>query len=128
MKTTNPIVAARIEACLNDVPAPPPPAKPHVAERIEKRMDIEVGHAELGDLLRLVQDGGPNISVTRQSMELLQEIKVLWRGKEFHVIYNRTAGRLVTAYAKSGKRFKPKRVPGLRPKDWRMAAAYDDAE
>jgi hypothetical protein len=119
----HPIIAERVTAHLNDEKPPSPPPKRHAAAQIEKRMDIEVGPLDLGDLLRVVRAGGPTISVVRQSMDLVQELEISWRGKNFVVIYSKSRDKLITAYAKAKKR-KFKRVKAGRPKDWR----YDECQ
>jgi hypothetical protein len=124
-RVQHPVIAEKIAAHLNGEKSPPPPPKPHVAERIEKRMDIEIGPSDLGDLLRVVRAGGPMISVLRQSMDLVQELEVSWRGKHFVVVYSKSRDKLITAYPKAKKR-KPKRVKTGRPKDWRSGEPYEN--
>jgi hypothetical protein len=120
----HPIIAERIAAHLNDENPPPPPPKRHAAAQIERRMDIEVGPLDLGDLLRVVRAGGPTISVIRQSMDLVQELEVSWRGKNFVVIYSKSRDKLITAYPKAKKR-KFKKIKVGRPKDWRDDKSYE---
>ncbi len=119
-----PLIAVRLAAHLNGEEKPPAP-KPHAAAQIEKRLEIEVGPADLGDLLRMVREGGPNVTITRQSMDLQQELAVNWRGKHFVVIYSKGRDRLITAYPKQKKR--PKKVRAGRPKDWRAVDVVADA-
>src|SRR6266446_9155229 len=76
----NPIVAKELAAHLNGEKRPAA-HKPHAAVQIERRLEIEVGPADLGDLLRIVREGGRNVTITRQSMDLHQELVVNWRGK-----------------------------------------------
>jgi len=114
-----PAVANRVAAHLNGEDQPERP-EPHVAARLERRMDIDIGPTDLGCLLRVVNEGGPNVKVVRQFLDLIKEAVVSWRGKHFVVVYSKSRNKLITAYPKSKKRPKQK-VRSGRPKDWRAA-------
>jgi len=110
-----PALASRIEAHLNGETRPPEAS--HIQGRIERRLEIDVTLADLGELLRVAQAGGPNVQVVKQVMDLVQECVVNWRGKHFVVVYNKSRGKLITAFAKQRK--SNKKLRAGRPKDWR---------
>lgn len=124
-RVEHPIVAEKIATHLNDEVQLPTPHRPHAAIQIERRLDIDVGPADLGNLLRVIHDGGPNVSVIRQLMDLQQHLVVNWRGKHFVVIYSKTRDRLITAYPQRKKRPK-KKIMVSRPRDWRGSLSEED--
>jgi hypothetical protein len=110
-----PYLIERIEAHLNDEPQPV--EIPHIKQRMERRLDINVSKSDLGDLARAVKAGGPNVEIIKQTMDLVQECVLNWRGKHFVVIYSKSRDKLITAYPKQKK--PKKKLPADRPKDWR---------
>lgn len=88
-------------------------------------MDIIVTAADLGDLLKTALAGGPNVSVVKQTMDLVQECVVNWHGKHFVVVFSKSRGKLITAYAKPAKRKNKLKVgrpaTGGRLQLWRTA-------
>lgn len=102
-----PVTAARIEAHLNDSD-PPPFEAPHIAERLEERLDITIGPSELGALAAFVRSKGPNVKAFRTEMSKVVHYEVNWFGKHFVVVYNESRQTLITAFPKVKR--KPKRL------------------
>ena len=114
-KVEKPAVAKRVEAHLNDLPAPKR-EPPHAAQRIEERLGMTVGPRELGALANTIKAGGPNVQIVRTEMRAIVQCVVHWQGKHFTAIYDRSRAELITAYPvrkkKAGKRMK---IYGPRP-------------
>ena len=116
-KVEKPAVAARIEAHLTGKPQPPAPEAPHIAERLEERLDIQADAVALAQIARMIDTNAPGIQFVKRSMQTVAECVVPYGGKHFVVIYNMSARKLITAYPKTKK--KPKRMAG-RPRDARQ--------
>src|SRR5215472_6345756 len=125
-----PALATRVEAHLNDQVVPQAEPIPHIAERLYKRLDIQVEQTDLEELLDVIRLGGPNVKTVRQSMEMTMEAIVQWRGKEFTVLYRKVRDklRLITAYPRKKKRQGKITAQRGRPKDWRaeQESAWND--
>jgi hypothetical protein len=97
-----PVLAARIEAELNDLVIKP--HQPHIQTRLEERMELDVGPNDLGQLARLVQAGGSDVKIIKRQMQCILYCEVNWRGKDFVVLYNQSQDRLITAFLKMKKK------------------------
>ncbi len=111
-----PFLAARIEATLNDVGTSSPMGA-HFSERMDERLGITVGPAELGELAQLVRLGGSDVRILRTQLQTILHCEVQWRGKTFIVVFNRSRNELITAYeyqAPRAPQHKAVRFPGER--------------
>lgn len=116
----SPATLALVAAHLANEPRPTKEEiKPHVQERIEERLSLEITQGDLKELLEFVRKGGPNISVVGQKMDLVQELAVNWRGKHFVVVWSKSRNKLITVIPKKKKKKQNVRVG--RPRDGRIS-------
>jgi hypothetical protein len=99
----------------------PAPAVHHAAERLEERLDLEVGPTELGVLANMIKTKDRNVRIVKQRMDCVLECEVQFMGKHFICIYNASRNSLVTAYPKRKKKHKVLKAKTKPPrqKSWR---------
>jgi hypothetical protein len=117
-RVRKPALAAVIQADMQDLPRPEQP--PHVVERLDQRVDLQIGENELGELKRMVRIGDRNSRILRTRLDTVIEAEVAFMGRHFTVIYNRTRDTLVTAFLKRKKKARLK--VGPKKRDWRAEA------
>jgi hypothetical protein len=104
--TEKPHLAAVVNAHLNDLTPPPRLTVPHVAERLEERLDVVVGPNELGVLAQMIQNSDKAVHVVKRRQDTIVECDVAFMGKQFYCIYNMSRRALITAYPKTKKKKK----------------------
>ncbi len=102
-----PDILARSVAKMNNQPPPAPTQPPHVVSRMDERLEVQVTTDDLNEIMQLIQSGDSRVRLLRTFMHRVEECMIIWRGREFIVVWNRSTRRLVTAYPKEKKRTRP---------------------